>query len=396
MGENDAIVKLRSLSPNEFEILKLYCQNYRYYDISKEMHIARSTVKNYMGRIYVKLGLDQLPTRARTFALARVYCPAIKEFEQQREKDKALVLVGKEEEPLPIKGGLQKIVEEDDGGPAKINDGEIIPFESTVIDIDIDDTGHFPERRKINPLMIGFVVIALLSILFTGYSLFNRFFGTPPASEPQISAVATQEKQAQPTAEPVAAQVIPIDTQSVPTETSAPVPTPLPKPAILFEDDFEQGLSDSWEVISGNPVVVNGMLSSDRDTWILVGDPNWTNYSVEFDADTYSNWYSWGYNVFGIRVQDIDKMYAYKWTTEQTEWYVVENGDWDAMPQSDQRVGTGMKNFRMVANGDSITMYIDGVNVYSFYSDKYPQGRVGFLIGAETIIDNFKIKEILE
>ncbi len=38
-------------------------------------------------------------------------------------------------------------------------------------------------------------------------------------------------------------------------------------------------------MVSGNPVVVNGTLSADQDTWLLVGDPTWTNYSVEFQGE---------------------------------------------------------------------------------------------------------------
>ena len=54
---------------------------------------------------------------------------------------------------------------------------------------------------------------------------------------------------------------------------------------VIFEDDFEDGLSDNWEIVSGNPIVVNGMLTADQDTWLLVGDQSWKNVSVEFNTN---------------------------------------------------------------------------------------------------------------
>jgi hypothetical protein len=245
--------------------------------------------------------------------------------------------------------------------------------------------------------MMGFMVIAIISILFTGYSIFNRFFGNPPAQPtppsqqlPQPDDIEVSPAKVQ----PESAAVV----QSSPTDTLQPTPkaTSRPKPAVIFEDNFDQGLSDEWEVVMGNPIVVNGMLSSDQDTWILVGDPEWTDYSVEFIAETASNWFNWGFNVTGIRVIDIGNMFAYKWTTEQTEWHVVDNGNWSILPQSSTRLGGNMKNFKFDVKGNSVNFYIDGVKAYSFFNDKFPQGRVGLKVAKDTVIDNFKIREILE
>ena len=389
MGENDAIAKLRTLSKSEFNVLKLYCQSYRYRDIAKELYMQTSSVKNYMGRIYVKLGLDQLPNRARTFAMARVYCPAIKEFEKRKGKDKSLVLVGKEVEPEPIKGELMKIVEEDDGGAEEIVEGEIIKIDTTPI----PPPDYPSQRRKPNPLLIGFLVIAFLSILFTGYSLYDRFF-KQPAAVPEQSTVAEQ-----PTEEVAIAdlpQVIPTETKLVSTETFTPEPTAPPQPAILFEDDFETGLSNDWEVVLGKPIIVNGTLSTDQDTWLLVGDSSWQNYSVEFITDSPYGFFWNGFNVIGVRAEGIDNMYAYKWTESETGAFIIKNGDWAEVPQTDiwlYRDAT--MNFRMTVVDDLVTLYIDGGKILSFVDDSYPSGKVALKLFAEATIDNFKIKEIL-
>lgn len=393
MNESDEIEKIKRLTPREIEVLKLVCEHHTYKEISKKLWISESTIKTHMGNIYIKLGLDQLPRRARIFALGDVYCKALKDIDFIPDKDMDREDEGREIIPSPISNELMKKVEDDDGGPIMVLEGkglEPYPFPD-------EEPPFKPVRRKANPVMMVFMVIAIISILFTGYSIFNRFFGTPPRQP-----ISTPEKMAEldelevnPTdvqPEPVAVA------QSNPTDTvqSTPKATARPKPAILFEDNFDQGLSDEWEVVMGNPIVVNGMLSSDQDTWILVGDPEWTNYSVEFIGDTASNWFNWGFNVTGIRVIDIGNMYAYKWTTEQTEWHVVENGDWSILPQSSTRLGVNMKNFKFDVKGNSVTLYIDGVKAYSFFNEKYPQGRVGLMIAQDTVIDNFKIKEILE
>jgi len=389
MGENDAIAKLRTLSKSEFNVLKLYCQSYRYRDIAKKLYMQTSSVKNYMGRIYVKLGLDQLPNRARTFAMARVYCPAIKEFEKRKGKDKSLVLVGKEEEPEPIKGELMKIVEEDDGGAEEIVEGEIIKIDTTPI----PPPDYPSQRRKPNPLLIGFLVIAFLSILFTGYSLYDRFF-KQPAAVPEQSTVAEQ-----PTEEVAIAdlpQVIPTETKLVSTETFTPEPTAPPQPAILFEDDFETGLSNDWEVVLGKPIIVNGTLSTDQDTWLLVGDSSWQNYSVEFITDSPYGFFWNGFNVIGVRAEGIDNMYAYKWTESETGAFIIKNGDWAEVPQTDIWLyHDATMNFRMTVVDDLVTLYIDGGKILSFVDDSFPSGKVALKLFAEATIDNFKIKEIL-
>jgi len=394
MGENDAIAKLRTLSKSEFNVLKLYCQSYRYRDIAKKLYMQTSSVKNYMGRIYVKLGLDQLPNRARTFAMARVYCPAIKEFEKRKGKDKSLVLVGKEEEPEPIKGELMKIVEEDDGGAEEIVEGEIIKIDTTPT----PPPDYPSQRRKPNPLLIGFLVIAFISILFTGYSLYDRFF-KQPAAVPEQSTVAEQPTEEVAVAEPIQTdqpQVIPTNTEVIHTATYTPEPTFPPKPAILFEDDFEDGLSNAWEVVSGNPIVVNGTLSTDRDTWLQIGDPTWTNYSVELQGESGVDHFHDGPNVVALRMVDMDNMYAYKWVIVEREWSVVESGEWNAVPQTYSLKQRKATNFLFEVKGNAVKVYVDGVLESSFFDNKFNQGRIGLFMAENTIIDDFKIKEILE
>lgn len=116
------------------------------------------------------------------------------------------------------------------------------------------------------------------------------------------------------------------------TETSLP-PTST-QSSLLFQDDFNSGLSPLWQLISGNPFIVNDKLTADRDTWFMVGENTWENYSVEFEADASDCWFSGSYNTIGIRVQDMNNMIAFRWADCESKWYIVDNGNWNEIPNS--------------------------------------------------------------
>lgn len=393
MSEDEAFDKLKLLSKREFEILKLYCASCEYKDIASTLFISESAVKNYMGRIYVKLGLDQLPRRARFFAMAEIYCPALHILEESGGFDKETMAV--ETEPEPISQEMMKKVEDDDGGPLEIIEGETIKF---IPPTDKIDPGR---RRGPNPFIVGFVIISLIAILFMGYSIYDCFWGTSAAqhggttSEIQTQVIADEENATVPTeaSQPV---VAPTNTDVVPTESPTPEATAPPQADILFEDDFEDGLSDAWEVISGNPIVVNGMLTADQDTWLMVGDPSWENYSIEFDTDSPVGWISQGFNVIGVRAEDIDNMYAYKWAEYEGYSYFVEEGHWSEIPQSEYNVENEGSNLMINVIDGQIALYENGMKATSFFDSRFKNGRIALRIFPEATIDNFKVKEILD
>jgi len=393
MGDNEAFDKLKLLSKREFEILRLYCEFHEYKEIAKILFISDSAVKNYMGRIYVKLGLDQLPRRARFLAMGEIYCPALHDFERSNDFNRDLIAV--DTEPEPISQGMMKMVEDDNGGPLEIIEGKTNKF------VPPSEKNNHGYRRRPNPFSIGFVIISLIAILYMGYSIFNRFFGTPAtqhgsqSSEVPVQATSDEENTAEMT-EASQSVVASTNTEVIPTESPTPRATATPQAAILFEGDFEDGLSDAWEVISGNPVVVNGMLTADQNTWVAVGDPTWTDYSVEFRASSKYAYYNWGSNFTAVRMNGIENMYVYEWVVSQSRWHIVENGDWNEVPQSEFRPGSGFVEYKIVVKGNSITTYIGGIQKLAFFDDKFSHGRVGIMITEETLIDNFIVKEILD
>ena len=394
MGGSEAFDKLKLLSRQEFKIFKLYCQSWKYKEIAKELLISESAVKNDMGRIYVKLSLDQLPERARTFTMGNVYCPVLSEFEMSTDIDKELVKV--EKEPGPISRELMNIVEDGDGGPSNI-------IEAKVIQIEPSKEHYRPpqQKRKMNPFITGFVIISLISIIFMGYTIYNRFFGTPP-SQPQNPAgeittdVIADEDSKIITTEVAQPAVMPTNIEIIPTEPPTPAPTAPPQQTILFEDNFDDGLSDAWEIVIGSPIIVNGMLSTDQHTWLLVGDPNWKNYSVEFNTDSTQGFIWEGFNIIGVRALDINNMYAYKWSENEAASFIVEDGIWSEIPQSDYNPENYGTNFMISIVDNQISIYESGIKFTSFYDSRFEKGRVILKLFADTVIDNFKVREILE
>ena len=406
MVDSDALEKLKKLSVREKEILKLFCEGYLYREIAKKLYISNSSVKSHMCNIYVKLGLDLLPRRARTFTLSDVYCKALKESESLPSEEESVeagteetVEVNVEEtgevdaeeaSSEPISRALLKIVEEDDGGPHKDHEGEIIK----IVPVNPPDK---EKQFKPNPFMIGFLIVALFSILFTGYSIYNRFFGPTPVP-PSVSSEKPEQAGAQASSSDENQPDPTFAIQSSPTMTEAPTATATlpPKPAVLFEDNFDKGLSEAWEVISGNPIIVNGMLTTDQDTWLLVGDSEWVNYSIEFRTDSNNGFFWEGYNTVGIHVLDIDNMYAYKWAEYECASYIIENGNWNEVPQSEFDPSNEMKNFRLTIENSLITIYENGEKRTSYYDSRFEKGRIAIKMFAETVIDDFIVREILE
>jgi len=192
-------------------------------------------------------------------------------------------------------------------------------------------------------------------------------------------------------------EVISTNIAVIPTVTPTLQPAAISKSSVLFEDNFDTGLSPLWETISGEPMIANGMLTAAHDTWLLVGDPSWKNYSVEYDVEIDNQYFSYGFDVIAVRVVDIDNMYAYKWAEFEAQWNIVQNNKWNVIPKSDEAIPSfiHLYNFRITANKNIITLYIDGEQKFSFVDSKFPQGRVGLLISENTVIDNFKVKEIL-
>lgn len=215
-------------------------------------------------------------------------------------------------------------------------------------------------------------------------------FYNPITPTPQVIVIT----QPAPTALPTNTAA-PTNTSEVVIVTATPLPPTLPpQPSSLFQDGFNSGLSPSWQIVSGNPMVVNDVLTTDKDTWLAIGDDRWINYTIEFEADAADCWFSWSYNTIGVRVQDTNNMIAWRWSDCESVWYIVENGNWNEVPNSKSgTVGYEMISIVLTVDGGQYTVYADGEKLSSFFDTRFQQGKTALQIAADTKIDDFIVRE---
>ena len=117
MADQEVIHKLRMLSGREREVLKLFCEGNDYKTIGEILFIKESTVKTHIGHIYIKLGLDHLPSSARRMIIYQTYCPAVHEFDltsHGEEPVKPEPVKPEPMEPEPVPDEVIDMVNEDE------------------------------------------------------------------------------------------------------------------------------------------------------------------------------------------------------------------------------------------------------------------------------------------
>ena len=67
LQEVSAPADMRKLSPRQMDVVKLICEGLRNDDIAKRLHLGRYTIKQYVQRIYVRLGIDNSRGSGRDF-----------------------------------------------------------------------------------------------------------------------------------------------------------------------------------------------------------------------------------------------------------------------------------------------------------------------------------------
>jgi DNA-binding CsgD family transcriptional regulator len=69
---------LAQLSLRERQVLEFYCDGYNYETIARRLMIGKPTVQTYMGRIYIKLKIDQLSPKERRRYMEEQVCPRLR------------------------------------------------------------------------------------------------------------------------------------------------------------------------------------------------------------------------------------------------------------------------------------------------------------------------------
>lgn len=282
--------KLAKLSKREREVLWLVCEGTSYEEISKKLYISIPTVKANMGRVYVKLGIDQMNKAERIKAIHQIFCPLMKSVELPPEAPEPPA-------PEPVPAHIIQMVDEDERS--------IVPFRSNPNDIIVIQTPPTrPPRRFPWLLLVGLILILGTIIIFIVFSM-NREpsqlateLTKAVAQLTQAAAVpptikATQEP-VQPTIPPVKqpTAIVPATQPPAPTNPPAsPVPTLPPAPSIVlpFSDNFDAGPKSQWKIFSGNWIALNGKYTTAENDngWSLsaLDDPTWKNYRIQVNVN---------------------------------------------------------------------------------------------------------------
>jgi DNA-binding CsgD family transcriptional regulator len=83
MEEKTAREQIESLTKKQRQVLLRVCDEKTYGEIAQELKRSRNTVKSHMRNIYVKLGLEFVPSEDRRVLLREIYCPLLKEITPQ-------------------------------------------------------------------------------------------------------------------------------------------------------------------------------------------------------------------------------------------------------------------------------------------------------------------------
>ena len=287
MAEENALQKLAKLSQRERQVLGLVCAGMMYKEIARTLFISLPTVKAVMGRVYVKLELDQLDKAARTKAIYQIYGPLLKTSALPPEP-----MPPETDEPVPS-GIIQKVDED----------------ELAVIDVPPQEIIYIPTPPKSDragknetgrPRIGLFITILLFICLLAGLYLFRGSI-FPGLAAPKIitqivTATGGTASENSIAVSPTLAQPLPTNT-SIPQEATAtaanppqPTATLLPTPtvpaiALPFSDNFDSGAGSAWQVLNGNWLTADGRYTiADADnTWefAVLNDPQWKNYQIK-------------------------------------------------------------------------------------------------------------------
>ena len=92
-----------------------------------------------------------------------------------------------------------------------------------------------------------------------------------------------------------------------------------------------------------------------------------------------------------VRFQDINNMIVFSWVRFECAWYVVKNGKWEMVPNSNIR-STSIGRMSISARGNKFSAYVNGESIVSFFDDNFATGMVGLRVAAKSTVDDFVIR----
>ncbi len=218
-------------------------------------------------------------------------------------------------------------------------------------------------------------LIAIISLgLIVGLGLLVLFFGvlmgssrSQPVSEGEDEVVSTEpDYQTNPSIEDeepteASSQIQPTQMEFIPEPTVDPYPS-LPLP---FTDDFNDGLSAEWRIISGNPVVFNGKVGSvkNKDFFIEIGNGQLKNYTIT--TQLYSREENWGWGGYFSQL-DFYFSPTFRLALKSADfnstayWLVFEDNEWEIVLRTELPDADNGDNIKIVVNGNIYSVFMNG------------------------------------
>jgi hypothetical protein len=192
----------------------------------------------------------------------------------------------------------------------------------------------------------------------------------------------------------------PIPTTETPP-TEPPEATPIPAPTSVpfglpFEDSFDSGFSDEWQLIEGERTIQDGRLLKVRGnaTSILtmqVGDDTLKDYTVSFDYESVGR--AGRVIAFAVALGPTFRYAHYDIATNQARcyWQELVGGRWESKVELEQCMGT-QGPIQIKVAGDTFTVSRGNAQLSSnIFENVEPRGPVELSIRRNIFIDNFKI-----
>ena len=365
--------KLAKLSKREREVLWLVCEGNSYEEISKKLFISIPTVKANMGRVYVKLGLDQLERAERLKAIHQTFCSLMREIELPPETPEPTKL-----EPVPE--NVVEMVNEDERS--------IIPYQpakAEIIDINFQSGKTPPHRRTrwilIAGLILGGGFIVCLAIVYFVF-IMNRQQPQTALEQPTVAATSQPIIIANTVAVPQEPTSLPVPT----TLPASPFPTQPPAPSIAlpFSDNFDSGSNPQWKVLSGDWITANGRYSvSNADyNWdfSVLDDPRWTNYQIKVNVlKSHPGSAAEGEEVIIVRYLSSESQYLvfYLNTLDKAGWAIYDGKEFNFIAGYGASHVPTSYNLEIDANGNEFVAKINGMEAQRISMSGYESGGVG-------------------
>ncbi len=230
-----------------------------------------------------------------------------------------------------------------------------------------------------------------------------------PTEEPRFverTVIVTTTPQSFTTSEPiVVTRVVPFEVTrivtfevtkevfSVVTETpQKPTDTINPsEPVILFEDNFDNGLSELWRRESGDPLITGGTLSAKNPNSgaliMSVGDNSWVNYEVEFSILKLG---SFTQDLLGLRSNNNGGAVVLIVNNGNGLWGIMSSKGMEQFGSTRYQI-KNLEHFSVKVQGNKFEA-MGGTN-YIDVDNKFPDGGIFIKLSSFTI-DNFKVTKL--